>query len=62
MLSWPSGGHKDDGVWAAHWYGAVHRSTGFAPAEGPLPNRTPEAAALAEQAMDSYRKLAAEKL
>ncbi len=62
MLSWPSGGHADDGVWAAHWYGAVHRSTGFAPAEGPLPYLAPEAAALAEQAMDSYRKLAAEKL
>ncbi len=62
MLSWPSGGHADDGVWAAHWYGAVHRSTGFAPAEGPLPDLAPEAAALAEQAMDSYRKLAAEKL
>ena len=37
MLSWPAGGHAADGVWAAHWYGAVHRSTGFAGAEGPLP-------------------------
>lgn len=30
MLGWPAGGHKDDGVWAAHWYGAVWNSTGFA--------------------------------
>lgn len=37
MLSWPAGGHAADGVWAAHWYNAVHRSTGFAGAEGPLP-------------------------
>jgi len=37
MLSWPAGGHAADGVWAAHWYGAVHRSTGFAGSEGPLP-------------------------
>ncbi|CTQ32498.1 hypothetical protein [Jannaschia rubra] len=37
MLRWPAGGHAADGVWAAHWYGAVHRSTGFAGPEGPLP-------------------------
>ncbi|MCK0168795.1 HAD family hydrolase [Jannaschia sp. S6380] len=37
MLEWPAGGHASDGVWAAHWYGAVHRSTGFAGPEGPLP-------------------------
>ena len=42
MLSWPEGGHPDDGVWAPHWYGAVHRSTGFAPAEGDLPVLTEE--------------------
>ncbi|CUH40747.1 hypothetical protein JSE7799_03482 [Jannaschia seosinensis] len=37
MLSWPAGGHASDGVWASHWYGSVHRSTGFAGPEGPLP-------------------------
>ena len=37
MLSWPAGPRAYDGVWAAHWYGAVHHSTGFAGAEGPLP-------------------------
>lgn len=37
MLHWPKGGHAADGVWAAHWYGAVHASTGFAGAEGHLP-------------------------
>jgi Sulfotransferase domain len=31
MLSWPAGPRDSDGVWAAHWYGAVERSTGFAP-------------------------------
>ena len=31
MLSWPRGPHPDDGVWARHWYGNVHQSTGFAP-------------------------------
>jgi hypothetical protein len=62
MLSWPKGGHADDGVWAAHWYGSVHASTGFAPAEGPLPHLDGERAALADQAMAFYLKLAAEKL
>ncbi len=37
MLRWPEGGHPADGIWASHWYGSVHRSTGFAGAEGPLP-------------------------
>jgi hypothetical protein len=29
MLAWPPGRRATDGVWAAHWYGAVERSTGF---------------------------------
>ncbi|MEM6423330.1 MAG: HAD family hydrolase, partial [Pseudomonadota bacterium] len=31
MLHWPAGSRETDGVWGAHWYGAVNRSTGFAP-------------------------------
>ena len=31
MLAWPAGPKPEDGVWAPHWYGNVHRSTGFAP-------------------------------
>ncbi len=30
MLSWPAGPREEDGVWAPHWYHAVHKSTGFA--------------------------------
>lgn len=37
MLTWAAGGVPEDGVWAAHWYGAVHQSSGFAPPEGDLP-------------------------
>jgi hypothetical protein len=29
MLNWPPGRRVSDGVWAAHWYEAVERSTGF---------------------------------
>jgi hypothetical protein len=31
MLSWEPGARPEDGVWAPHWYHAVHKSTGFAP-------------------------------
>ena len=37
MLRWNAGGIAEDGVWAAHWYNAIHKSTGFAGPEGPLP-------------------------
>jgi hypothetical protein len=29
MLQWPAGAIEEDGVWAKHWYHAVHKSTGF---------------------------------
>jgi hypothetical protein len=59
MLSWPAGGHPDDGVWAPHWYGAVHASTGFAPPEDDLPALDGDRAALAEAAMPVYQRLRA---
>ena len=31
MLHWETGPIPEDGVWAPHWYHAVHKSTGFAP-------------------------------
>lgn len=31
MLRWEPGPIAADGIWAPHWYEAVHRSTGFAP-------------------------------
>ena len=62
MLHWPAGGNPADGVWAPHWYGAVHRSTGFEAAEGPLPNLSPAYAALAESALPFYDHLARYRL
>lgn len=62
MLSWPEGGHPDDGVWASHWYGAVHRSTGFAGPEGPLPQLDGRDAAIVAAALPFYDRLAAKKL
>lgn len=37
MLGWPAGPRAEDGIWAKHWYNAVHKSTGIAGAEGMLP-------------------------
>jgi hypothetical protein len=59
MTRWPPGGHPCDGVWAPHWYEAVHRSTGFEGAEGPLPSLAGAAADLAAMAMPSYERLKA---
>lgn len=58
MLSWEAGPRAEDGVWASHWYGAVHKSTGFAGAEGPLPALEGEAKDLAEAALPYYEELA----
>jgi Sulfotransferase domain len=62
MLHWPAGGHRDDGVWAKHWYGAVHQSTGFAGAEGPLPELNDNYAKVADTALSFYENLAEKKL
>jgi hypothetical protein len=62
MLSWPRGGHKDDGVWAQHWYGAVWNSTGFAGAEGALPEVPAHLQGVLEAALPFYEELKAAKL
>ncbi|MEI4485355.1 HAD family hydrolase [Frigidibacter sp. MR17.14] len=62
MLRWPAGPKAYDGVWAPHWYGAVHGSTGFEAAEGPLPELSPDYAALAAAALPHYQRLAAHRL
>jgi len=62
MLRWPAGPKPYDGVWAPHWYNAVHRSTGFEDPEGPLPELSPEFARLAEKALPYYQRLAGYRL
>ncbi|MBI6630976.1 sulfotransferase-like domain-containing protein [Pontibaca salina] len=62
MLRWPAGPKPFDGVWASHWYGAVHRSNGFAGPEGILPQLEGEAADLCAQALPHYEALKAQKL
>lgn len=62
MLSWPPGPKPYDGVWAPHWYNAVHASTGFGEPEGPLPTLAAQYAPLVEQALPHYQRLARHKL
>ncbi len=62
MLHWPAGPRAYDGVWAAHWYNAVHRSTGFAGAEGPLPEVPEERQALLDAALPMYEAMRAKAL
>ncbi|OWU85993.1 branched-chain amino acid aminotransferase [Oceanicola sp. 22II-s10i] len=62
VLRWPAGPRAFDGVWAPHWYDAVHRSTGFAPPDGPLPQLGESAAEMVQAAMESYDRLHRERL
>ncbi|MEJ6393438.1 HAD family hydrolase [Gymnodinialimonas sp. 2305UL16-5] len=62
MLSWPAGPKPFDGVWARHWYDAVHCSTGFAAAEGPLPEVPDDLMPIYETAMPIYRAMYAKRL
>jgi hypothetical protein len=62
MLSWPPGPRDTDGVWAAHWYDAVNRSTGFAPPR-PMPTlHDLNLLRLQETALPIYERLAAHAL
>lgn len=57
MLSWPADKRDSDGVWAAHWYDAVWKSTSFGewqPSHGEL---TPALADVYQQAEPIYQAL-----
>lgn len=62
MLTWAAGPKPFDGVWAPHWYNAVHASTGFEPPEGHLPDLSARDQALVDQAMPYYLRLRAQCL
>jgi hypothetical protein len=61
MLTWPAGPRASDGLWAAHWYDGVRRSTGFTP-PSPVPALDEAGRALAEAARPAYAALAAHAL
>ncbi len=57
MLSWPPGPRPSDGVWAPHWYGAVWKSTGFAPPRPREISLSDHEAAVAEACRPTYDAL-----
>ena len=62
MLHWQPGGIAEDGAWAPHWYGNVHASTGFAGAEGPLPEVPEHLKPVEKHATSAYTHLQKFKL
>lgn len=55
MLNWSAGPRAEDGIWARHWYGSVHASTGFGEAPGPLPE--PQEVEIYQPALGIYNQL-----
>ncbi|MEM9761318.1 MAG: HAD family hydrolase [Pseudomonadota bacterium] len=58
MLAWPPGPRETDGVWAAHWYASVNRSTGFGPPANGAAALPPEIERLIAPAQHLYDRLA----
>lgn len=54
MLRWPKGGMSCDGVWARHWYGAVHSSSGFGDKEGALPHLSNQLSDIVNNVLADY--------
>ena len=57
MISWPSGGHPEEGIWASYWYEDAHRWTGFPDPEGAVPALEGRNADLCRKVMPHYEKL-----
>ena len=58
MLSWPAGPIPEDGVWAKHWYQAVHTTTGFLPYEHKTEPFPPRLKPLLDECRPHYARLA----
>ena len=62
MLHWPAGPRSSDGVWAAHWYDAVARSTGFEPWRPRTVDLNDHDLAVAEACRPAYDELHARRV
>jgi len=62
MLSWQAGARIEDGVWAAHWYSNVHKSTGFKTYVEKKVKLSDSLEKLAEQCAPYYKKLLQEAI
>jgi len=62
MLSWAPGRRETDGVWGAHWYNAVEKSTGFGPPETDPVELSAADQRLADRMRPFYDRLAAHRM
>ncbi len=62
MLHWPAGPKPEDGVWAKHWYHAVHRSTGFVDPPAGTVELSETQQRLLEECRPLYERLLAHRL
>ena len=62
MLTWPIGPKPYDGVWAPHWYEAVHKSSGFAPPEQDMPQLAEPLQTIADACLPYYQEMRASAL
>lgn len=62
MLSWPTGRRDSDGVWAAHWYQNVEKSSGFAPYQDKDIKLNTEQQKVVNDCLADYEALAQHKL
>ena len=58
MLGWSAGPKPEDGVWAEHWYSAVHASTGFGAPRPPTVKLPDHLRDVYEQSLVHYERLA----
>ncbi len=57
MLRWVAGPRESDGVWAAHWYQNVEKSTGFAPYQPKQITLSKEQQRVADQSRPYYQEM-----
>lgn len=57
MLSWDAGPKPEDGVWAPHWYAAVHKSTGWGPPRSKDATLLPDLEPVLADCNQLYRQL-----
>ena len=63
MLRWEPGGNPADGIWAKHWYPAVHASDGLTPSPvPPVPKLPDHLRPVLDAAMPYYERLRAHAL
>jgi hypothetical protein len=62
MLSWKSGARPEDGSWAEHWYGNVHKSTGFKPWQEKAYDLSPALSVIADDCRLAYEEMLGDAL